>query len=60
MLVVNISLLARRKELANQDLKGGSHIVHGLQELQVVKADVLGTRLNEEGGNVNGNIRRQF
>jgi len=52
--VANISLLAQRKELANQDLKGGSHIAQDLQELQAVKADVLGTKLNEEGGSVNG------
>lgn len=58
--VANILLLALRKELANQDLKDGSHIVHDQLRYLAVRVDVQGTRLNEEGGSVNGNIRRQF
>jgi len=55
--VANTLLLAPRKGLANQDLKGGSHTVQDLQELRVVKIDVLGTKLNEGGGSANGSIQ---
>ncbi len=58
--VVNILLLVQRKELANQDLKGGNHIAHDQLRYLAVRVDVQGIKLNEEGGSVNGNIRRQF